>query len=284
MNFPNYYAILPANVRYDENLSPNSKLLYSEITALTNMNGKCFASDDYFAKLYHVSKQSIQNWLRQLEILGYIKREIAYKKNSKEISSRHIEICIPYPKYFVYPTQKNLGTPTQKNLRDNINLSKDIINNTLTESNMYAKFYSDFYKLKKYEEFVYLTDEEVSKLKLKYGEEYTSLAIEKLNLWKLEKYAQKEYRVCKGDDHRKILKWVMMAVIEEQKKLNYAASQKVIANIQKARDPDLARKCNEMINAGYMKWEHAQKFSKENIEICYQEFVKNKQLGGNNND
>ena len=32
----NYYAIIPANVRYDINLKPNEKLLYGEITALSN--------------------------------------------------------------------------------------------------------------------------------------------------------------------------------------------------------------------------------------------------------
>lgn len=28
-----YYAIIPANVRYDKRLKPNTKLLYGEITA-----------------------------------------------------------------------------------------------------------------------------------------------------------------------------------------------------------------------------------------------------------
>ena len=57
---PNYYAILTANVRYDSRLTPNAKLLYAEITALCNMNGKCTATTSYFTNLYQVSRVSVQ--------------------------------------------------------------------------------------------------------------------------------------------------------------------------------------------------------------------------------
>ena len=42
-----YYSILPATVRYNEQLKPNEKLLYSEITALANKNGYCYAKNKY---------------------------------------------------------------------------------------------------------------------------------------------------------------------------------------------------------------------------------------------
>ncbi len=49
---PNFYAIIPAPIRYADNLSELQKLLYGEITALSNKEGYCFASNSYFANLY----------------------------------------------------------------------------------------------------------------------------------------------------------------------------------------------------------------------------------------
>ena len=58
MEKPNYYAILSAEVRYDNNLRPNTKLLYAEITALSNTTGECFATNKYFSNLYNKSNGS----------------------------------------------------------------------------------------------------------------------------------------------------------------------------------------------------------------------------------
>ncbi len=123
MQKPNYYAVIPADVRYNKNLSPNSKLLYAEITALCNMNGKCTASTQYFATLYNVSKTSIQNWLKCLVDNKFITRTTIFKEGTKEILSRHIKL---------------IKQPTQNKFRDNTNIN---INNTnLTDSNKKERF------------------------------------------------------------------------------------------------------------------------------------------------
>jgi hypothetical protein len=73
---PSYYAIIPANVRYDKKLCPNAKLLYGEITSLCNKEGYCWAGNAYFAKLYEVVNTTISEWIRKLREGDYIKVEV----------------------------------------------------------------------------------------------------------------------------------------------------------------------------------------------------------------
>ena len=89
-NNPNYFGILPANVRYDKKLKPMEKILYTEITALANSKGYCYATNSYFANLYDVHKNTAGTWINNLEKLGYIKSKIIYEtgtKNVKELQS-----------------------------------------------------------------------------------------------------------------------------------------------------------------------------------------------------
>lgn len=105
---PNYYAIIPACVRYDNRLKPNEKLLYSEITALSNKTGLCFATNKYFADLYEVEVETISRWIRHLKDLGYISTEIIYKEDSKEIDKRVIKI-------YGTPIDENVSTYIPEN-------------------------------------------------------------------------------------------------------------------------------------------------------------------------
>lgn len=87
-----YYAIIPADVRYDPDLTPNAKLLYGEITSLTNEKGYCWASNKYFTDLYKVDTSTLTRWLQQLKNKGYITIEFIYKEGTKQIANRYIKI------------------------------------------------------------------------------------------------------------------------------------------------------------------------------------------------
>lgn len=89
MERPNYYAILPANVRYDKRLSANAKLLYCEISALANVKGYCYASNNYFSELFKVDTRSVQRWLYNLKDYGYIIMDF---DENKDLRTRKIFI------------------------------------------------------------------------------------------------------------------------------------------------------------------------------------------------
>ena len=133
-----YYAIIPANVRYDKTLTPNAKLLYGEITALCNEKGFCWANNEYFSELYGVSKTSISKWISSLIERGYLQSEIIYKEGSKEILNRYLRI-VKEPieeKLNTYltkvkdPIEEKLNTPIEEKLKDNNTYFNNTMNNT----------------------------------------------------------------------------------------------------------------------------------------------------------
>ena len=131
-----YYAIIPANVRYDKDLVPNAKLLYGEITALCNEKGYCWASNQYFAELYNVSDRTIKNWISQLADKGYIQRSVKYREGTKEIEQRKLfigrENNFTTPgNYVPDPRENNFTTPSEKNFLDNNTSINNTFNNTV---------------------------------------------------------------------------------------------------------------------------------------------------------
>lgn len=135
-----YYAIIPANVRYDKDLVPNAKLLYGEITALCNEKGYCWATNQYFAELYNVSDRTIKNWISQLVDKGYIQRSVKYREGTKEIEQRKLFIgsennFTTLGNYVPDPKENNFTTPSEKKFPVN-NTS---INNTFNNTNEYKE-------------------------------------------------------------------------------------------------------------------------------------------------
>ncbi|EGO8854115.1 helix-turn-helix domain-containing protein [Enterococcus faecalis] len=146
-----FYAIIPAIVRYDNQLNGNAKLLYGELTALANERGYCWATNQYFASLYNVSKRTIISWMKQLEKRKYIKIQVFYKPDSKIVDRRHIYI-LPFPTdtEFYTPSEENFitygknhheggeenfTTPGEENFTENNTLLNNTENNTKNKKN-----------------------------------------------------------------------------------------------------------------------------------------------------
>lgn len=206
-NSKSYYAVIPANVRYDDDITANAKLLYGEITALCNDKGYCWASNDYFAKLYNVSNRSITRWIKSLTDKGYIDYLIDPQEGNKRylyLPNLQTKKSMPTDKN-VYAYRQKCPTPTDKNVQHN-NTYNNTTNITINKKNKKKKDFSFILEN-------YSTDEEVLSLLNDWLDNRKSkhLAMTehsiKLNLNKLDKMASesnmsvKDYLtevVCRG--------------------------------------------------------------------------------------
>ena len=69
---PGFDANLPADVRYDKNLSPMARLMYAEIRALSSKYGFCYAKNEYFVRVFDCDERSVKRWIKELHDQGYI--------------------------------------------------------------------------------------------------------------------------------------------------------------------------------------------------------------------
>ena len=139
---PNYFAVIPANVRYDTRLRANEKLLYGEITALTYKTGECWASNTYFSKLYETTPQAISRWILNLKKYGYVDIDYTYK--GKEIEKRIIRVSTYIDRYqqkVEGGINKCLGGYQQKVEENNTSINNTSINNT------YKQDFEELWKL-----------------------------------------------------------------------------------------------------------------------------------------
>ena len=128
---PSYYAIIPAVVRYDDRLSASEKLMYGELTCLTNKLGYCYASNSYFAKLYGKDASTISRWVKNLEDCGYI--TIDYERNGKQIIRRLIKM-VNLPSVVLENCNKGIDFLQGgycKNAKENITSNNNTSNNNI---------------------------------------------------------------------------------------------------------------------------------------------------------
>ena len=147
-DYPNYYAVIPADVRYDKDLRPNEKLLYGEITALAKKTGECWASNKYFGDLYDVQPNAVATWIRHLKEKNYI--DIDYEYSGKEIIKRIIKIggiqkdTTSYSKRYEGGIQKDSGGGIQKGEENNIN---SINNININNKEIYKESFEEIWEL-----------------------------------------------------------------------------------------------------------------------------------------
>ena len=123
---PAYWAVIPASVRYDQDLPPNAKLLYGEVTALSDKRGYCYAQNGYFSELFSLSERSITRLFAVLVERGYLRVDVIRDESTQEVLERRIYAVYdkgaadPPPDNFVGTPPDNFDrTPPDKNVGEN---------------------------------------------------------------------------------------------------------------------------------------------------------------------
>lgn len=90
-----YFIVIPDEILQNQNILPMQKILYGEISSLSNASGFASAKNAYFAKKYGFDENTIRRHLRKLEDLKIIdcdyengERRIWIKPQSTSFKSR----------------------------------------------------------------------------------------------------------------------------------------------------------------------------------------------------
>lgn len=132
---PNYYAIIPANIRYDKSLRPMEKLIYGEISALANKQGYCHATNKYFSELYDVTNTSVSRWINHLAKCNYLK-VLVIRNDTGQVIQRRIYLSDNPINNFEGSMHKIVNTSPQKSLNPpHKNVKENITSNNNTSNN-----------------------------------------------------------------------------------------------------------------------------------------------------
>ena len=167
---------IPKEIWLSKDLSTNEKILLAEIDSLGGSSDGCFASNQYFADFFDLSKDRISRLVSGLKNKGYITVELIYKEGTCEVDKRIIKLN-PYS-YFYQGVQNHQG-----GIGEN---TKDITNNyNINNNNKASKKKTTKEPRHKYGEFknVLLSDKDLEKLKAEYGEELVEKYIKKMDEW-----------------------------------------------------------------------------------------------------
>ena len=124
---------MPSEILINNKLSDKEKIILSMIIYLSKDKGYCFATNNYFSDILNVTVVSISRIINSLKKKNYIKVNMNYRSNSKEIENRQIipleEVMNRYYQNCGYTINKNDKTNYQ-NCKIPINTNdKDIKRN-----------------------------------------------------------------------------------------------------------------------------------------------------------
>lgn len=122
---------LPKEVIKNTNLNDKEKMIYAMILSLSK-NQECTVTNAYIPKIFNITTIQVSRVINSLKKKGFIKVNLIYKQNSKEIQKR---VIIPI----------NIDVNTYKQISSRpVNIDvKDILNNNKIYDNKKWKYKSE---------------------------------------------------------------------------------------------------------------------------------------------
>ena len=137
---------IPAEILLNEELTDKEKIILSMIIYLSKDKGYCFATNNYFSDILNVTVVSISRIINSLKKKEYIKVNMNYKSNSKEIENRQIipsnEVINRYYQNCEYTINKNDKTDYQ-NCKIPINTNDKDIKRNIKNKKYIGREYSE---------------------------------------------------------------------------------------------------------------------------------------------
>lgn len=128
-NHQSFFITITAEVLYDKSLNPIEKLIFAEISSLTNKEGYCFASNKHFADIFDRNETTISTIINKLQKKQYIDIEILEKEGNKR-------------KIFLSCLLKNQKRSFEKSKEGSFEKSKHsntVTSNTINKEKIYIK-------------------------------------------------------------------------------------------------------------------------------------------------
>ena len=159
---------IPRDIWLNKDLSITEKCFLAEIDSLGGSEEGCFASNQYFAEFFNLSKERARKIIGELNKKGYLEITLTYKENSKEVDQRIIKL-IGYG--YKQPYGQNQPGGTGKN-DHYITKSDNIIKKEKPVRHKYGTY-----------KHVLLTDKDMEKLVSTYGKEVIDEYIDRMDNW-----------------------------------------------------------------------------------------------------
>lgn len=211
-----YYCVIPWKLLTDKSIPSTAKLLYGEISALSNREGYCWATNDHFAETLDIKNPTnISVFIRKLKESNYIYVEIeeGYKR----------KIWLQPPKGGVIKKSKGGYSKTCEGV-----IKKDkgyILDNNILDNNIYNNINKEktISIVKEKYPLSAITEEDINEIAVQY---HTSIGYVKLQLEKLKNYVPNKKGKPYSDYKAALRNFVILSMermIEKKQEDKYAA-------------------------------------------------------------